>query len=134
MPRLQLLNCFWLLLPIFAWNAIFASRLPQEGFKSDIGVPRPILWAENSLRIVVFLWALFLPLRWQDPQSRAGLALYGLGVLLYFASWLPLIYSSEAAWSKSAAGLLAPAYTSITISWPIACSGGGSKPEVSNVD
>ena len=124
MPRLQLLNCFWLLLPIFAWNAIFASRLPQEGFKSDAGVPRSVLWAENLLRIVVFLWPLLLPLRWQDPQSRAGLAVYALGVLIYFASWLPLIYSSETAWSKSAAGLLAPTYTPLIWLVGIALVGG----------
>ena len=105
-PRLQLLNCFWLLLPIFAWNALFASRLPQQGFKSDAGVSRSVLWAENVLRIVVFLWPLLLPLSWWDQRGRAGLAVYALGVLIYFASWLPLIYASEAAWSKSAAGLL----------------------------
>jgi hypothetical protein len=52
LPRLQLLNCFWLLLPVFAWNAVFASRLPQAGFKSDAGVPRPILWAENVLSLL----------------------------------------------------------------------------------
>ena len=78
-PRLQLLNCFWLLLPVFAWNAVFASRLPQAGFKSDAGVPR--------------------------------------------------IYRPEAAWSRSAAGLLAPAYTPLIwragialvgASWPYA--------------
>ena len=123
-PRLQLLNCFWLLLPIFAWNAIFASRLPQQGFKSDAGVPRAVLWAENVLRIVVFLWPLLLPLRWQDPQSKAGLAVYGLGVFVYFASWLPLIYSPDAAWSKSAAGLLAPAYTPLIWLAGIALIGG----------
>ena len=39
MPKLQLMNCLWLLIHIFAWNAIFATRLPQEGFKSDAGVP-----------------------------------------------------------------------------------------------
>jgi hypothetical protein len=111
MPRLQLLNCFWLLLPIFVWNAIFASRLPQLGFRSDAGVPRSILMAENLLRVGVFLLPLLLPLRWQDPQSRAGLALYGFGVLIYCVSWLPLLYFPEAVWSRSAAGLLAPAYT-----------------------
>ena len=37
--------------------------------------------------------------------------LCALGNLVYFASWLPLIYRPEAAWSRSAAGPLAPAYT-----------------------
>ena len=124
LPRLQLLNCCWLLLPVFAWNAVFASRLPQEGFKSDADVPRHILVAENLLRVGVFLWPLLLPLRWQDPHSRTGLALYALGLLIYCVSWLPLIYLPQAAWSKSAAGLLAPAYTPLIWLAGIALVGG----------
>ena len=71
-PRLQLLNCFWLLLPIFAWNALCASRFPQQGFKSDAGVPRSVLWAENVLRIVVFLWLAAATLAGPAEQGRAG--------------------------------------------------------------
>jgi len=82
MLRLQPLNCFWLLLPILAWNAAFGSRLPQSGFKSDAGVPRSVLAAEQVLRIAVFVWSLLLPLSGQEKQSRAGLALYGVGLLL----------------------------------------------------
>ena len=155
MPRLQLLNCFWLLIPIFVWIAIFTSRLPQEGFKSGAGVPKPLLVAEQVLRIAVFLWPLFLPLRWGDPSSQAGLILFLQGMLIYFASWLPLIYRPQAAWSRNAAGLLAPACTpliwlagialvggrgrtrccrccslvctSITTSWPMACAARSSR-------
>jgi hypothetical protein len=123
-PRLQLLNCFWLLLPIFLWNALFAARLPQQGFKSHAGVPQVVLLAETVLRIAVFVGPLLLPLGWQDRRSRAGLALYGLGLLVYFASWLPLIYRPEAAWSTSAAGLLAPAYTPLIWLAGIAVIGG----------
>jgi hypothetical protein len=123
-PKLQLFNCLWLLLPVFAWNAIFASRLPQAGFKSDAGVPRTILVAEQVLRIAVFVWPLLLPISRQDPRSRVGLALYGLGLLFYFVSWLPLIYRPEAAWSESAAGLLAPAYTPLLWLVGIALTGG----------
>ena len=53
--------------------------------------------------------------------------MYALGVLVYFASWLPLIYASDAAWSKSAAGLLAPAYTPLICLTGIALIG-GSRP------
>jgi hypothetical protein len=123
-PRLQLLNCLWLLLPVFTWNAIFAPRLPQAGFKSDAGVPRPILATEQALRIAIFLWPLLLPLRWQDQQSRAGLILYFMGLFVYFASWLPLLYRPEAAWSKSPGGLLAPAFTPLLWLIGIALVGG----------
>ena len=124
LPKLQLLNCFWLLLPIFAWNAVFTSRLPQAGFKSDAGVPKPIRVAEQALRIAVFLGPLFLPLRWGDPWSQAGLLLFLEGLLIYFASWLLLIYRPETAWSRSAAGLLAPAYTPLIWLAGIALVGG----------
>jgi hypothetical protein len=124
MPKLQLLNCFWLLIPIFVWNAIFASRLSQEGFKSDAGVPKPVLAAEQVLRIAVFIGPLLLPLRWQDPRSQAGLLLFAEGLLIYFASWLLLIYRPESAWSTSAAGLLAPAYTPLIWLAGIALVGG----------
>jgi hypothetical protein len=124
MPKLQLLNCFWLLIPIFVWNAIFASRLSQEGFKSDAGVPKPVLAAEQVLRIAVFIGPLFLPLRWQDPRSQAGLLLFSEGLLIYFASWLLLIYRPESTWSTSAAGLLAPAYTPLIWLAGIALVGG----------
>ena len=124
MPMPQLLNCFWLLLPVFAWNALFASRLPQAGFKSDAGVPRSVLLAEQALRIAVFLWPLFLPLRWQAQRGRAGLALFLLGLIVYCASWLPLLYLPDTPWSRSAVGLLAPAYTPLLFLMGIALVGG----------
>ena len=111
MPRLQLMNCLWLLIPVLVWNIIFAARLLQDGFSSDAGIPQALLIAEQCLRIVIFAWPLFLPLRWHDGLSQTGIALYAAGILVYCASWIPLLYFPEAAWSRSAAGLLAPAYT-----------------------
>ena len=81
-------------------------------------------WPKQALRVAVFLWPLLLPLRWRDQQSRAGLAVYALGLLIYCAAWLPLIYLPEAAWSQSAAGLLAPAYTPLIWLAGIALIGG----------
>ena len=111
MLKLQILNCIWLLVPIFVWNAIFATRLPQEGFQSDIGVPQVIKIAEHALRIGVFIWPLFLPLRRDNVLSQTGIILYIIGLLVYLASWLPLLYNPESMWSKSAVSLLAPAFT-----------------------
>jgi hypothetical protein len=124
MPVIELRNCLWLLAPILVWNAVFGARLPQPGFKSDAGVPRPILLAEQALRVAAFAWPLFLPLRWETPAQRAGVALYAVGALIYFASWLPLVYAPESAWSRSAAGLLGPAYTPLLWMWGIALIGG----------
>jgi hypothetical protein len=44
-------------------------------------------------------------------MSKTGLAVYIIGTLIYFASWLPLIWMPDSAWSQSAAGLLAPRLT-----------------------
>ncbi len=43
-----------------------------------------------------------------------GLGLYIVGLAVYFASWLALIYFPESWWSLSLFGFLAPAYTPIT--------------------
>jgi hypothetical protein len=55
----------------------------KQVFKSEAGVPRPILVAGNLLRAAVFLWPLLLPLSRQDQRSRAGIALYALLSLLF---------------------------------------------------
>lgn len=119
----QLLNCLWLLIPVCVWNAVFARQLPQEGFHSDDGVSHFILIAEHILRIAVFLWPLFLPLRWEHGSGRTGMILFSMGLLIYFGSWIPLLYYPQAAWSLSTAGLLAPAYTSLVWLFGIALIG-----------
>jgi hypothetical protein len=45
-------------------------------------------------------------------------------MIIYFASWLLLIVRPDAAWSRSAAGLLAPAYTPLIWLAGIALVGG----------
>ena len=65
-----------------------------------------------------------LPLRWQAQQGRAGLALFLLGLLVYCAAWLPLLYLPETPWSRSSVGLLAPAYTPLLWLFGIALVGG----------
>jgi hypothetical protein len=109
--KLGILNCFWLLVPILVWNVLFTPKLTQEGFKSDEKVPRWILIAEGVLRIVVFAFSIFLSLQWADRLSRAGIAVYVVGTLVYCGSWLPVIYLPEARWSTSALGALAPYFT-----------------------
>ena len=118
MPRLQLLNCFWLLLPIFAWNTIFASRLPQQ-VSSRTPACHTILTAENVLRIAVFLWPLLLPLRWQDPAEpgRAGRVCAGRPRLFCILAAVDLSLRLECRLEPKCARLLAPAYT------PLICAG-----------
>jgi hypothetical protein len=57
------------------------------------------------------LLPLFLPLTLAGAVERVGALLYVVGVVAYLASWTVLILWPHAAWSTSAAGFLAPAYT-----------------------
>jgi hypothetical protein len=111
MLKLQWLNCLWLLIPILAWNAIFSSKLAHPAFEFDEAVPRWVLLLENLLRFAVFVLPLLMPLRWDTAQSKIGIVVYAMGLLIYFASWVPLMVAPESAWSNSLFGFLAPAYT-----------------------
>jgi hypothetical protein len=111
MLKLQWLNCLWLLIPILAWNAVLTSKMAHPAFEFDGAVHPWILWGENLLRIAVMIFPLFMPLRWDTAKSKLGIAVYLIGVLVYFASWIPLMVAPESAWSNSLLGFLAPAYT-----------------------
>ena len=52
-----------------------------------------------------------MPLRLTTRTQKTGLALYGFGTLVYFGSWLTLMYPISSEWPSSAIGFLAPAYT-----------------------
>ena len=105
------LNCFWLILPLLVWNLILGPRITDPRVTSDANSPGWLLASENVTRILVFALPLFLPLQVKDAWGKAGLLIYILGTLLYFASWLPLLFASGSAWSNSGIGLLAPRLT-----------------------
>ena len=106
-------NCFWLLIPIFAFNLLFMRFLPAayqtKVFWRDI--PLAISLPENILRAVVMTLPVFMRLRVSTPGQKLGLSLFLSGLLAYFASWVILIASPQSAWSMSAVGFLAPAFT-----------------------
>ncbi|SDF02588.1 hypothetical protein SAMN05421636_1109 [Pricia antarctica] len=54
-----------------------------------------------------------------------GLALYMVGLVLYFLSWLLQRYFPELDWSKSVFGFIAPAYT--TLIWFVGIGFVGNK-------
>jgi hypothetical protein len=109
--RLTWLNCLWLMLPLMAWNILLGPRIQDARITSDAHLPAWLLLAENISRILTFALPLLLPLLWRTPWNKGGLVLYGIGTLLYFASWLPYLFAPNSAWSNSAAGLLAPRLT-----------------------
>jgi len=109
--ELRLLNGILLLLPLLAWNLVLGPRLANEKITSDAHSPQWLLMAENITRIIVFALPLFLPLEFQGAWNKTGLAVYIIGTLIYFASWLPLMLAPNSDWSQSTAGLLAPRLT-----------------------
>ena len=124
MLKLQWMNCFWLLIPVLAWNARFSSKLAHPAFEFDTAVSKWVLLLENLLRASVMILPLLMPLRWDTEQAKIGIILYLIGLLVYFASWLPLMYSPDSAWSNSLAGFLAPAYTPLLWLFGIGLIGG----------
>lgn len=111
MLKLEWLNCFWLLIPILSWNVIFSSKLAHPAFESDEAVPKELLLLENLLRVAVMILPILMPLRWDTPQSKLGIVVFLIGLMVYLSSWIPLMYAPESAWSNRMLGFLAPAYT-----------------------
>lgn len=111
MLKMQWLNCFWLLVPILAWNVAFSSKLAHPAFEFDEAVPNWVLLLEYILRAAVMILPLFMHLHWDSAHRKAGIAVYLVGMVVYFASWIPLMIAPESTWSNSLLGFLAPAYT-----------------------
>ena len=124
--KLQLtwLNALWLILPLLAWNLVLGPHITLEAITSDAHSPKWLLIAENIARILVFALPVLIPLQMKDTLCKAGLTVYILGTLVYFASWLPLLLAPGSAWSNSALGLLAPRLTPFLSFLGIALIGG----------
>jgi hypothetical protein len=106
-------NCLWLLVPMMLLNAVLLPRLPKtfqrEVFWKD--VPAWIRVCENADRTVLFALPVFMPFRVGTPIERVGFALYVVGGLVYFLSWMVQIRYPESSWSTSVWGFMAPGYT-----------------------
>jgi hypothetical protein len=109
--ELHLWNCLWLILPLLVWNIILGPKIKDERITSDGHSPKWLLMSENILRVFVFMLPLFIPLQLTSHTDKIGFWVYGIGTLIYFASWLPFLFSPQSAWCDSLAGLLAPRLT-----------------------
>jgi hypothetical protein len=109
--ELRWLSCLWLMVPLLVWNIVLAPKVTLEKVISDANSPPWLLAAENITRIIVFAFPLVLPLRIQDAVSKTGLVIFVIGTIIYFVTWIPLIWMPDSIWSQSAVGLLAPRLT-----------------------
>lgn len=107
------LSCGLLLVPASIWNIALSERLPSPFAPVEFwrDIPAPLALAENSLRVAVFALPFFMPLNLAAPGRMPALFLFVVGSLVYFASWLMLTLFPASAWSTSALGFAAPAYT-----------------------
>ena len=109
------LSCGLLLIPAIAWNLAFTNKLMPASAMSEFwrDIPAPLVFIENLLRALVFGLPFAMPLQIATKPERRVLLVFVLGTLVYFASWLPLMYFPQSAWSLSILGSLAPVYTPI---------------------
>jgi hypothetical protein len=110
--RVVFFNGLWLIVPAMIWNMIFAAKLPRA-FSLEVfwrNIPPVITIPENTLRMLVFIFPSVTLIRAYSGHRR-GYVVFALGTVIYFVSWLILIYEPQSAWSRSAVGFLAPAYT-----------------------
>jgi len=106
-------NVGWLTVPVLLWNILVSSWLPNS-FSPELfwfNIPPLLSGAENTLRIAVFALPFFAPFELINKSQKVGATIYGIGLTVYFLSWLSLIIMPNSHWSLSAIGFLAPAYT-----------------------
>ncbi|MBI1306143.1 MAG: hypothetical protein GC181_05965 [Bacteroidetes bacterium] len=103
------------MIPVLIWNLIYTGALPKAfqpaTFQNDI--PGYISIPENVLRLLVFMLALLMRIRFAKPLQRSAALLYFLGILLYFASWKLLMDSPQGLWARSLIGFMAPSFTPV---------------------
>ena len=108
-------NGIVLTIPVIVWNLAFAGCLPPE-FQPDIfwdNIPAAVRYGENIFRVLLFSLPLLMTLNLKRRNQRTGLIVYLVGLVVYFASWIPLLFFPGLSWSSSMIGFLAPAITPI---------------------
>ena len=118
-------NAGWLTLPIFAWNLVMTSRLP-ESLSVDVfwrDIPPAIATGEQVFRTFVVALPFLMPLGLRRRSQRLGAALYVIGAGPYVLSWVPLVFRPASDRSTSLVGFLAPSVTPLIWTTGIALVG-----------
>jgi hypothetical protein len=108
-------NGIWLTLPPLLFSLILMSFLPNALTPAQFnrGIPDVIVTVESIGRILVFAIPAFFSIGISTTTQKRGLALYLTGVTLYYLSYGTQNFSPNSAWSKSAIGFAASAYTNV---------------------
>jgi hypothetical protein len=113
--RILLRNGAWLIVPPMIitfglWGALPAAYGPDLFWKE---IPGWISLLENLFRILVFGLPGILYFGKREPGQSWGWLLYGVGLVVYLASYLLQIVFPNSAWSQSLIGFTAPAWSTI---------------------
>lgn len=110
-------NRFWLIVPILALDLALVGRLPPPLAPGSPGpgIPGWVSLSETVLRVVVMGAPLLMPLSLRAPRSRPAIAAYSVGLAAYVAAWVAVVWAPTSAWSTSAIGFTALAWTSIIL-------------------
>jgi hypothetical protein len=65
-------SCFWLLLPILAWNIIFGAKITLEKITSDTHSPAWLLGAENVFRLATFILPLLHRVKFDTTPGKSA--------------------------------------------------------------
>ena len=108
-------NGYIALFPILLWNFLLTSKLPSayDANLFNRNIPFTIIIGENLFRFIIFFLPLFFRLSITSSLEKKGLVIFFFGIVLYFSSWLMLVYVPNSGWSNSVLGFTAPAYTPI---------------------
>jgi hypothetical protein len=107
------MSCGLLMLPIALWNIALFDQLPPTFAKPVFWheIPLPLATVEKTFQIIVFTLPFTMPLELDSSIQRRGVFVFTIGTLIYFTSWLALIFWPTSAWAISRLGFMAPAYT-----------------------
>ena len=110
-------NRFWLLIPVLVLDLALVARLPPPLAPGSPGpdIPGWVSVSETVQRGVVFGAPLLMPLALRAPRTRPALAAYAVALTAYVAAWVAVVWAPTSAWSTSAVGFTALAWTSILI-------------------
>jgi hypothetical protein len=108
-----LTNGYIPIIPILAWNMLFISKLPSafDPKSFNRSIPFLIIVGENLFRVIIFILPLFFRINISTSIGKTGLTVFIFGTLIYFSSWLLLIFFPDSTLSASILGFTAPAYT-----------------------
>jgi hypothetical protein len=110
-------NRFWLLIPVLVLDLALVGKLPPPLAPGSPGpdIPGWVSVSEAILRGLVFGVPLLMPLSMRAQGTRPMLAVYTVAFTAYAAAWVAVVWSPTSAWSTSAVGFTALAWTSILL-------------------